>query len=128
MMIDTEELIDEGDLRDAIGDLVHSFLAAEIAKTIERLRQAPRIEEFGNRWDIFISGHRIMAIHDTSRHRWSFTLLDYDGETFFEASEKKGQAIIDFFTALTKELSAGAEAQDEENIAVDHEDEEEMII
>ena len=108
-------------LQEEIGAKIEEYVRKREAEIIERLRGALRIKEWGwgGKYEIWIEGHHLYATHDAARHRWSFT--DEEHGTIFETSEKKGETIMEFLTALAKIFSSRDPSSDEEIIAGDDE-------
>ncbi len=104
----------------------HQGLVMEIARRIsdyldekerelqERVKAGVEIDYGWNGYEITIAGHRITAEHDSSTHRWRFRYLERDYEEFFNISEKKGQAIVDFLKALSRAINPSVAAADQD--------------
>ena len=104
-----------------IEERLAEYLQEREVELEERVKAGVEMTQTWGGYEITIAGHRIIAEHDSSMHRWRFRLLERDYEEFFNISEKKGQAIMDFLCALSEaiKLSPRSGAATEENLAQD---------
>ena len=106
---------------------IRKYLTMKERKLREELKGSIRIDETFNGYRIKIEGHILRAFHDSSTHRWIFSLMgDVPGDytTFFETSEKKGETVISFFKALTEAIISSQDTvvQNDKSFALDHND------
>ncbi|MCD6275457.1 MAG: hypothetical protein J7J42_01800 [Thermoplasmata archaeon] len=107
-----------------IEERLAEYLQEREVELEERVKAGVEMTQTWGGYEITIAGHRIIAEHDSSMHRWRFRLLERDYEEFFNISEKKGQAIMDFLCALSEAInpSVAAAVQGEENLAEDQDE------
>ena len=112
-----------------IGWDLRNYLTKRERELREQLRGGIKLNEGWNGYEIIIEGNIIKAQHDSSTHRWNFYLKEaWGGQReiydILSTSEKKGQAIIDFFKALieTQKSSDTWPFRDENSLVTAEED------
>ena len=106
------------EIAEDIQERLEAYLQERERELQERTKAGVEITDGWNGYEITIAGHRITAEHDSSWHKWRFS---FNYSTFFEISEKKGEAIIGFLQAVQDAIKSSQDrrAASEEIIAQD---------
>jgi len=112
--------IDVDDFVEDFADRLREFLQERERELRNKLRGGVKITQSWGGYKLYIEGQIIYIDHDSSQHRWRFKNENF--EEFFNISEKKGEAIVEFLKALAKITSHPEASGNEENFSLDDEE------